>query len=45
MPVKFEQNFMVRTTRNFELLERKKNQIFYNPIWQRIDAILEDVSG
>ena len=29
MPVKFEQNLMVRSTQNFELLEEeKKKQIF-----------------
>ena len=29
MPVKFEQNLMVRTTRNFELLEREKKNRFF----------------
>ena len=33
---------MVQTTRNFELFAKK--QIFYNHFWQRVDAILEDVS-
>ena len=41
MLVKFEQNHMVQTTRNFELLN--KIQVFYNHFWQRVDAILEDV--
>ena len=40
--MKFEQNRMVQTTRNFEILD--KNQVFYNHFWQRVDAILEDVS-
>ena len=43
MPVKFEQNRMVQTARNFELFERKPG-FFYNHFWQRVDAILEDVS-
>ena len=43
MPVKFEQNRMVQTTRNFELLDKKPG-FFYNDFWQRVDAILEDVS-
>ena len=42
MPVKFEQNRMVQTTRNFELFDRKRG--FYNHFWQRVDGILEDVS-
>ena len=41
--VKFEQNRMVQTTRYFELFE-KKNVFFYNYFWQRVDAILENVS-
>ena len=43
MLVKFEQNCMVQSTRNFELLD-KKNRIFYNHFGQRIYAILEDGS-
>ena len=43
MLVKFEQNCMVQTTRNFELFN-KNFQIFYNHFWQRVDASLEDVS-
>ena len=40
---------MVKTTRNFELFDKKqkqktKKQFFYNYFWQRVDAILEDVS-
>ena len=41
MRVKFEQNRMVQTTRNFELFY--KNRGFYIHFWQRVDAILEDV--
>ena len=41
MPVKFEQNRMVQTTRKFELFDKKR--VFYNHFWQRVDAILEDV--
>ena len=79
MLVKFEQNRMGQTTRNFELFDKnktkqnktknktkqnktknktknrtkqnkkqnnppKKNTVFYNHLWQRVDAILEDVS-
>ena len=43
MLVKFEQNRMGQTTRNFELFDPKK-RVFYNHFWQRVDAILEDVS-
>ena len=43
MLVKYEQNRTVQTTRNFELFD-KKNRVFYNHFWQRVDAILEDVS-
>ena len=46
MLVKFEQNYMVQTTRNFELFDKKKKKKkwgFYNHFWQRVDAILEDV--
>ena len=42
MPVKFEQNRM-QTTRNFEFCD-KKTGFFYNQVWQRVDAILEDAS-
>ena len=41
MPVKFEQNCMVKTTRNFELFDKKTD--FCNHFWQRVDAILEHV--
>ena len=47
MPVKFEQNRMIQTKRNYELLEKKKKKkktIFYNHFWQRGDAIWEDVT-
>ena len=49
MIVKFQLNRtrIVQTTRNFELFEKKQKQtkiIFYNHFWQRVDAILEDVS-
>ena len=45
MIVKFEQNRMVQTTRNFELFDQKKKGFFfYNHFWQRVDAIMEDVS-
>ena len=40
--VKFEQNHMVQTKRNFELFD--KNWIFWNQFCQSVDAILEDVS-
>ena len=43
MLVKFEQNRMVQTTRNCELFDKKPG-FFYNHFWQRVDAILEDVS-
>ena len=42
MLVKFEQNRIVQTTQNFELLMKK--QVFYNHFRQRVDAILEDIS-
>ena len=42
MLVKFEQNRMVQTTRNIELFDKKPD--FYSHFWQRVDAILEDVS-
>ena len=42
MLVKFEQNRMVQATQNFELFDKKL--VFYNHFWQRVDAILEDVS-
>ena len=42
MPVKFEQNCMVKTTRNLELFDKKPD--FCNHFWQRVDAILEHVS-
>ena len=41
MPVKFEQNLIVQTIRNFEHFG--KNRGFYNHFWERVDAILEDV--
>ena len=48
MLVKFKQNRMVQTTRNFELFEQQQQQQqqtgFYNHFWQRVDAILKDVS-
>ena len=46
MPVKFEQNRIVQTARNFELFDQKKKKKkagFYNHFWQR-DTILEDAS-
>ena len=43
MLVKFEQNFMVQTTRNFELFTKKKG-FFKNNSWQSVDTILEVVS-
>ena len=43
MQVKFEQYRMVQTTHNFELFLKKKPG-FYNHFWQRVDAILENVS-
>ena len=42
MLVKFEQNRMVQTTRNFELFDKRSG--FYNHFWQRVDASLENVS-
>ena len=42
MLVKFEQNRMVQTTRNFELYDKKSE--FLNHFWQSADATLEDVS-
>ena len=42
MLVKFEQNRMVHTTRKFELFDKSRG--FYNHLWQRVDANLEDVS-
>ena len=50
MLVKFEQNCMVQTTRNFELFDKKKNVfvfvvvVVFLPFWQNVDAIFEDVS-
>ena len=41
MLVKFEQNRMVQTTKNFELFD--KNRVFYNFFFWT-DAIVEDVS-
>ena len=43
MLVKFEQNCMVQTTRNFEILD-KKRVFLKKQFWQSVDAILEDVS-
>ena len=42
MLMKFEENRMVLTTRNFELFD--KNRGFYNHFRQKVNAILEDVS-
>ena len=42
MLVKFEQNRMVQTTQNFELLN--KIFFFYNHFWRTVDASLEEVS-
>ena len=42
MLLKFEQNCMVQTTRNFELFD--KNRFYQNHFWQSVDTILEDVS-
>ena len=39
MKVKFEQNRMVRTIQNFELVDKK----IVKPFWQSVDAILEDI--
>ena len=53
MPVKFEQNRMVQSTRNFVLFDQKKKKkkkkkkksVFFKTIFsQSVDAILEDVS-
>ena len=45
MLVKFEQNCMVQTTRNFKLFVKKKTLFFFlNNFWQSVDAILEHVS-
>ena len=43
MPVKFELNLMVQTTRNFELFD-KKPSFFIDIFEKRVNAILEDVS-
>ena len=40
MLMKFEQNHMIETTKNFELFDKK----MVNHFWQSVDAILEDVS-
>ena len=45
MLVKFKQNRMVETTRNFELSEKKKKKVFFKQFWQSVGAILEDVSA
>ena len=42
MLVKFEQNRMFQTTRNFELFDKRPG--FLKIFWQGVDAILEDVS-
>ena len=51
--VKFEQNYMVQTTRNFEVFDKKtkqnktkqeKKKSSFKPFLQSIDASLEDVS-
>ena len=44
MLVTFKQHRVVQTTWNFELFDKKKNAAFYIHFWQRVDAILEDVS-
>ena len=44
MLVKFEQNLMIQTTRNFELFDKKKNGFVITIFWQSVDAILEDIS-
>ena len=44
MLVKFEQNRMVQTMQNLELFDKKNWVFFNNHLWQRVDAILEDVS-
>ena len=44
MLVKFEQNRMVQTTRNFELFDKKKNRFFKKHFLQSVDAILEHIS-
>ena len=41
--VQFEQNYMIQTTQNVELFDKKRD--FYNHFQQRVDAILEDVSA
>ena len=41
MLVKFEQNLMVQTIKNFELFDKKKNGYHF---WRGVDAILEDLS-
>ena len=41
MLMKFEENYMVQITRNFELFDEN---LFLNHFWQRVDAILENVS-
>ena len=43
MLVEFEENRMVQTTRILTHFD-KKTRFFYNHFWQRVDAILEDVS-
>ena len=35
---------MVQTTRNFELFDKKPGSSFNNYFWQKVDAILKDVS-
>ena len=42
MLAKFEQNYMVQPTRNFELFDKKR--VFKNHFWQIVVTILEDVS-
>ena len=44
MLVKFEQNRMVQTTRNFEIFDKKLSFFFLNHFCQSFDVILEDVS-
>ena len=49
MPMKFEQNRMVQTTRNFELLDQKTNKqkrVFFITISDKeLTPFLEDVSA
>ena len=44
MLVKFEQNHIVLTTRNFKFFDEKA-VFFTNIFWRKVDAILEDISA